>query len=69
MGVEAGIDRDGAGVAEQQRVAIRRRARNRAVPMVPPAPGLLSTITCCLNASDSLAATTRAMASTPPPGG
>src|SRR5436190_15142999 len=37
--------------------------------MVPPPPPRLSTFTVWRNASDSFCATTRAMASTPPPAG
>ena len=36
-------------------------------PMLPPAPGRLSTMNCWLNDSESLAATSRAVTSTPPP--
>jgi hypothetical protein len=38
------------------------------VPMLPPAPGLLSTMNCCLKASDSFCATSRPTESDPPPG-
>jgi hypothetical protein len=40
-----------------------------AVPMLPPAPGRLSTITCCPMALVRRFATIRASASVDPPGG
>src|SRR6266700_2565850 len=39
------------------------------VPMLPPAPGRLSTITCCATRSESFCAIDRAMIWVPPPGG
>jgi hypothetical protein len=39
------------------------------VPMIVPAPGLLSTTTGCAQASESLSASVRAIGSTAPPGG
>ena len=41
----------------------------RPIPMLPPAPPRLSTITCWPSAVESLSATMRAIESTPPPGG
>ena len=69
IGIEARIDRDRAGVAEQQRVAVGLGLGDRAGAEIAAGAGAVIDHDGCLSAPESFSATMRASASTPPPGG
>ena len=64
-----GRDRHGAGVAQQNRVAIGRRLGDKAGAERAAGAAAISTTICCPSAADILSATLRAITVVLPPGG